>query len=422
MSSYTFDSFLEEGEQPMFDIEGEKKRLLDHMEDLKKMGVEESTFWKKWVEVQEYKSIVAKTNAVKAKIWRPTDIMDVEKTVEEIQNLKPRIFYVDPSPPQRVNPINGKMEDDPIAIRRNETLMEDWLMLRIFCHTMAYDQTPGRFLRFLVIDDVSEQYLGAVSLSNDVMALTCRDNFIGWTHKNRCDDGMLIHSAIGSCIMGTQPFGYNFLGGKLVASLILSKYVRDTWERVVGKKLVGMTTTSLYGPNSMYCGIPYWQGCGTSMGKISLKPDDRFYDIWHARIKETRAEEYARKIDKVDPSKGPITGIKQRILDMIFREVGTSSSKYHHGFERGVYYAPFYEETKSFLSRQIEGEPEKWTLIKRFETDADGMIAWWKPKAIKRYRKLHAENRVKSDILFYNKMIGKDYDEAKSLFLGDVGR
>lgn len=416
----TLDFFSDDGNDF---IEVEKKKLLDHMEFLKNMGVEESTFWKKYQEVNErqYVNILCHADEAKSKIWRPTDINNLEQTVEEIKNLRPRIFYVDPTPPKMISPVTKKLVDDAMAIQRSERWMRDWLLIRVFCHTMAYDQTPGRFLRFLVVDDVSGKYLGATSVSNDVMALTCRDNFIGWSQDNRCKDGMLIHSAIGSCIMGTQPFGYNFLGGKLVASLVLSKHVRDTWERVVGKKLLGMTTTSLYGPNSMYCGIPYWKGCGTSLGKISLKPDDSFYDTWHIIVKRERAAEYADKIEKVDKSKGPITGIKQRILDMIFRHAGTSSAKYHHGFERGVYYSPFYEQTCDFLSRKIEGEPQ-WKLLPRFESDSEGMIKWWREKAIKRYTKLHSENRLKPDVLFYKDMVGLSYEEAKARFFDEVGR
>jgi hypothetical protein len=221
--------------------------------------------------------------------------------------------------------------------------------------------------------------------------------------------------------MGTQPFGYNFLGGKLVATLILSQHVRDTWQEVVGKKLVGMTTTSLYGPNSMYCGIPYWDGCGCSAGKISIKPDDAFYEQWHDYIKKERAEEYSKKIDKEDPSKGPVTGVKQRILEIIFRELGITASKYNHGFERGVYYAAFYDQTKEFLCGTLQDEG-KLTLRKRFETDSKGMIDWWRKKAINRYTKLHAENRLKPEILYYNRLVDLTYEEAKKEYFGEVGR
>jgi hypothetical protein len=387
-------------EEDVFDYEAEKIAFKEHMDKLKGMSVEESVFYKKWIEVQGYRDSMPKAEEVKAKIWRPIDLNDKEKTLQEIRDMKPRIFYVEPT---------------------NKVHMADWLMIRVFCHTMAYDQTPGRFIRFLIIDDTTGKYLGATSISNDVMALTCRDKYIGWTSENRIKDKMLIHSAIGSCIMGTQPFGYNFLGGKLVASLVLSQYVRDTWKRVVGKTLVGMTTTSLYGPNSMYCGIPYWHGCGCSAGKISLKPNDSFYDKWHAYIKDNRTEEYERKTIKKDSKNGPVTGVKQRILEIIFREMGISASKYNHGFERGVYYAPFYDNTKEFLTKQLTDE-SALKLSKKFEKDSAGMIEWWREKALKRYSKLHDESRLKGEILYYNRMADMSYTKAKKEFFSEVGR
>jgi len=388
-------------EQTVFDHEAEKIKFIAHMDKLKTMSVEESVFYKKWVEVKNYRDSASKSEEVKAKIYRPMDITNKEQTLQEIRDMKPRIFYVEPT---------------------NKTHMEDWLMIRIFCHTMAYDQTPGRFIRFLIIDDNTGKYLGATSISNDVMALTCRDKHLGWTTENRIKDKMLIHSAIGSCIMGTQPFGYNFLGGKLIASLVLSKYVRDIWKQVVGKTLVGMTTTSLYGPNSMYCGIPHWHGCGCSAGKISIKPDNSYYEMWHNYIKENRAEEYERKTVKKDGNNtGPVTGVKQRILEIIFRELGIKASKYNHGFERGVYYASFYENTRDFLCKRLTDEAQL-KLTKRFEGDSSTMVEWWRAKAIKRYSKLHDENRLKGDVLYYNTMIDMSYTKANKEFFGEVGR
>lgn len=392
-----FNIFFEED---VFNYNLEKSKFINHMNTLKNMSVQESVFYKKYTEIKNYRDLASKADEVKSKIWKPTDIFNKTQTISQIENLKPRIFYVDPT---------------------NKAHMSDWLLLRIFCHTMAYDQTPGRFLRFLVIDDESQKYLGATSISNDVMALTCRDQYIGWTRDNRVIDKRLIHSAIGSCIMGTQPFGYNFLGGKLIACLTLSKHVRDVWKQVVGKTLVGMTTTSLYGPNSMYCGIPYWHGCGCSKGKIATKPDDVFYDIWHKYIKEHRAEEYAKKLIKENNDSGPVTGAKQRILEIIFRELGISAAKYQHGFERGVYYAPFYENTNNFLCNQTIDDTQL-KLSKRFESDVAGMIDWWKKKAIKRYTNLYDQNRLKDEVLFYNKMMDMTYEQAKEKYFNDVGR
>ena len=39
---------------------------------------------------------------------------------------------------------------------------------------------------------------------------------------------------------------------------------------------------------------------------------------------------------------------------MIFNELGIKLSDYTHGYERGVYYSEFYENTKDFLQNKID--------------------------------------------------------------------
>ena len=50
------------------------------------------------------------------------------------------------------------------------------------------------------------------------------------------------------------------------------------------------------------------------------------------------------------------------------------------------------------------------------------ILEWWKAKAITRYQTLKAENRLKGDILYYNQMIGMDYQTAKNTYFSEVGR
>ena len=47
---------------------------------------------------------------------------------------------------------------------------------------------------------------------------------------------------------------------------------------------------------------------------------------------------------------------------------------------------------------------------------------WWKPKAIRRYTKLHDEGRIKPEKLFYGDIVGKTWEETKEMYLGEVGR
>jgi len=390
-------NFSEFFDVPTFPLEDAKKRLRNNMDMLKAMPVEEQTLYKKFKEINGgYLSKIDQSRIVKAKIWVPTDINNKKLTIEELNNIQPKIRLVE-----------GEVDE------------MDWLMLRVFSHTMQFDQNPGRFLKFLVYDDVTQKYLGAVSLGSDVISISCRDEWIGWDSNAKLG-GKLNNTAIGTCIMATQPFGYNFLGGKLVASMLTTKVVSDAWQKAYGNKLVGLTTTSLYGSASMYNSIPFWKKLGKSRGAVSIKPDDDLYKEWHQYIKEEMADEYNKKITSKDRSSGPATGVKQQIINMIFKLADIKAGDYKHGFERGVYFAPLFENTREFLRGEIE--EKDLVPLEKLKDDAQSVIDWWRPKAISRYEKLVDENRVNGDILYYNELINCTWDQAKQRFLSEVGR
>ena len=390
-----FEDFFEEPDG-LSEYDEMRDGILTNLNRLKHMEVTEHVFYKKHLEVQDYLSFANQSDITKSKIWRPTDINNKQLTISEIEKLEPEIIFVDPD---------------------NETLSVDWLMIRIFVHTMPFDQSPGRFLKFLVRDKVTGQYLGATSIASDVISINVRDQYIGWTTENKLNQGLLNHSAIGSCIMSTQPFGYNFLGSKLVASLVVSSAVRKKWEELYDSKLVGMTTTSLYGTKSFYNGVIYWRKCGASSGKISIKPDDKYYNYFHHYVKKEYAAEYEKKMTQKEGVSGPVTGAKQRVIDMIFRHLKIRQSNYTHGYLRGVYYSSFYDKSLEFL--RGECKLEDLTLKEKF-TDQK-MIDWWRPKAINRYIKLHDAGELLPEVLYYNKMIHESYETNKNRFFSRVG-
>jgi hypothetical protein len=391
-----FEDFFEEPDG-LSEYDEYRDGILDNLNALKNMSVTEHVFYKKHLEVQNYLNFANQSDITKAKIWRPKDINNKEQTIKEIEELQPEIVFVDPE---------------------NEQLAADWLMIRVFVHTMPFDQSPGRFLKFLVRDKVSGQYLGATSVSSDVISINVRDQYIGWTPENKLEQGKLVHSAIGSCIMSTQPFGYNFVGSKLVASLVVSSVVRDKWEELYGTKLVGMTTTSLYGTKSFYNGVIYWKKCGASAGKISIKPDDKYYNYFHQYVKKEYAEEYKKKMTQKEGVSGPVTGAKQRVIDMIFRHLKLKQSNYTHGYNRGVYYSTFYENSLDFFRDKI-GE-EELKLKDKFDGD-EKMIDWWRSKAIARYSKLFDEGKLLPEVTYYNTMINESYERNKDRFFSRVG-
>ena len=397
--------------KPEFIFEDEKRKLIENMDYLMTMSVEEQTLYKKWVELQDESMIRDKSqiSGLYDFQWAPTDINNKEQTIKEIEQLDPYVEIVD---------------DDASAGTK-------WTHLRRMIHTMSWTANPGRNVKIFIKDRTSGKLLGLVSLASDVTSMGVRDKYIGWTKDDKFVKGKLNYTTIASTIVCTQPLGYNFLGGKLTAMMTTVPEVREFWKKKYGQTLIAVGTTSLYGIHSQYNGIPHFKTLGESAGKISLKPDDKFYEPWHQWIKENRLEWYEKAItnDRIREganaetgkgASGPVSGIKQKILSQIFKECGIKQTAYHHGFKRGVYLAMMYENGPEFLRSEIE--ESELVMKKKFTEGTDYINNWWKRHAIKRYSKLYDAGRLKPENLFYLDGISTTWDEFKKQRLSEVGR
>lgn len=397
-----WDTGNEAKKTDVFDFEKNKRELIENLDYLFTMSVQEQTLYKKWLEWNE--DLHASMKLLPAlhqqydKIWQPKDLMDKEGTIEEIQNMQPYVELV------------GEGDE---ATR--------WTYVRKLISSMEFTANPGRNVKGYVKDRVSGKILGVISLGSDITSLGVRDEFIGWTKEDKFNGGKLNCTAIGTSIIATQPLGYNFLGGKLVSALTTSPTFRQEWKEKYGDTLVAVGTTSLYGIHSQYNGIPHFKTLGESKGKISIKPDDKYYDVWHHWLQDNKPDWYRDQIELASADKsGPVSGVKQKILGQIFKELGIKADAYHHGFKRGVYFAPMYENGNDYLCSKIE--EDKLIMKPKFLQGDEYTIKWWKEKAIKRYSKLHEEGRLKPEKLFYADAIGLTWEEMKAKFLADVGR
>lgn len=392
-----------------FDYDKSRSELINNLDTILGMSVQEQTLYKKWVELNEdlhsnYSNLPAYASHYDT-IWKPTDLMNKDLTIKEINSIYPIIEIV-------------KDSDDA----------SKWSDARRMIHTMDFTANPGRNVKIYVRDRESGKLLGLISLGSDITSLGVRDAYIGWNKEDKFVNGKLNNTTIATSIVSTQPFGYNFIGGKLIAALTTSEEIRNHWKDNYGDLLVGVLTTSLYGIHSMYNGIPHFKTLGESKGLISIKPDDKYYDPWHQWLKTTHKDWYdiyiMRERDRNGQSMGydvgPVSSMKQKTLNKIFKELGIKQGAYNHGFKRGVYFAGMYENGNDFLCSKIE---EKHLVMKpKFMQGLDYTMNWWKPKAINRYLKLHSENKLKPETLFYYDVIGMSWEECKEKYLGEVGR
>jgi hypothetical protein len=153
------------------------------------------------------------------------------------------------------------------------------------------------------------------------------------------DNKMINHIANGTTIVPTQPLGFNFLGGKLIACMVVSPQTTERWFSKYKDRLIGITTTGLYGTYSQYTRIPLWKKLSRSLGDVYITPDDRVYDFWRGWLKENHSEKYKELQSKSGP--------KQKHLNEIYRLLGLNLSNLKHQFERGVFFAPLYKNGNS---------------------------------------------------------------------------
>lgn len=155
----------------------------------------------------------------------------------DIKNIKPKLVPV---------------------LNKNLNSLFNWIK---FHWSIPISAGYGRRLRYIVMDREHSAVIGIIGLADPVYGLKDRDHFIGWTPKTR--QSMLKH-VMDAFVLGAVPPYSQVLGGKLVASLLMSTRIRsDFRSKYMGKKtlisdeifdgkLAAITTASALGKSSLY--------------------------------------------------------------------------------------------------------------------------------------------------------------------------
>lgn len=375
------------------------------------MPTEEYILWQKWEEVNDMYPMqrsglfdewaytnskhAALITSLRTKLW-DGDYKDVE----------PELIYV--------------------ADGMYKSLQDHWTALRVLIHTQQHSGSIGRTLNYLVRDKKTQKYLGVISIASDFLDITCRDAYVCWTRAQRTKEQRIQHTAVCSTIVPVQPFGYNFVGGKLLALLCLSDVVQNQWQTSYKSKLVGLTTTSLYGKNkgghgmSQYDRLKYWKKMGYSKGSSPYRMSVETKKIVYDWSKEHYPEDYFRHNVATDEYGDPLLRDRQnRFQQRMYRNLKISGDDYKSNHDRGVYFAELYTNTKEFLRDEIK-EKE---LVSVGEYSVASLTDLWKSKyAEKRFKSLQQTNRVSRTSLYYSNMSEMTWEEAKTYYLPDVGR
>ena len=405
---------------PDIDTDVLKEALIKDLSYVSSMNVKEYTLYQKWCEVKDRYPTV-ETNSffddkpamqkpeqgvviqeVKNNFWLPED-------PEEYLELEPELIWTDGA---------------EIQSHTNAKGSEIWNALRTFLSTMKNNSNIGRNLNFLIRDKKTKKWLGVTCMSSDFLDLTPRDEFIGWD-RTRKTQKMINHTCIGSTIVPIQPLGYNLVGGKLLALLCLSDTVEKTWEYQYKDKLIGVTTTSLYGktkeiPLSQYDRLKHWKKMGWTAGSVSYEPTKPTRMMIQNWLKKNHTykyfEWYVAKKDTGQPHK---RDHRNRSHTFTYNKLGIDKKLIKSDHARGIYFGELYENTREFLREEIEQDK----LIRKFDNSTQALTELWKNKyAKKRLASLKKQGRVSTETHFYDDIIYLSWEETKTKYLPQVGR
>ena len=106
------------------------------------------------------------------------------------------------------------------------------------------DENPGKTLKLVVKETNTNTIVGFIRYGSPLINSKPRNDFLGGIPDL---DIFNKRAIMGFNIVPVQPFGYNCLGGKLLALMCISHFARETLNEVFEKDIALFETTSLYG-------------------------------------------------------------------------------------------------------------------------------------------------------------------------------
>lgn len=299
--------------------------------------------------------------------WTFNNLEDFEGCIQQLKNIKPCVITAD----------------------------HRWVHYRRLISSAEYSSGLGRGMRFFVIDKNTDKLLGLIEVKSDFKNVKSRDEYIGWDNELKNLHHKLNNVAILSTLIPTPEFGFNVLGGKLIAFLSLSDVVRDYWKTKYNNVLEGVSTTSLYGHNkngSIYTGNNYYKSLGHSNGDVVFTLPKKLF----SKLSKIMSYQFRDYVEKINSGSNP----KQRLMDFILKKYNISRKISTHGFRRGVYWCSFYNESIDHLNNRSLDE-----YTPRFDYTVEEIFEKWLPKSLNRFEKLFNENRLTTKFKTYEKLI-----------------
>lgn len=264
----------------------------------------------------------------------------------------------------------------------------------------------GKSIRLALKETTTNKFVGLIRLGSPIINCKPRNLLFGKPFANYSELAASFNRSVimGFAIVPIQPFGFNYLGGKLLAAICCSHEIRQMIDKKYGTTICMFETTSLYGSSksvSQYDGMEvYLKYKGTTESNFIPVPFGNSY------------EELKNIMNSIDDSiilkEGSSKKLKSmnRIISFVNNNLTDSEQKQRfssivsHAIsltERKRYYVSNYgfKNSIDYILNNAD------SLISSESYDRfylDNIVSWWKNKAEKRYNSLKEQSRLKTTI------------------------
>jgi hypothetical protein len=334
-----------------------------------------------------------------------------DEKLKSLENLETSLF-----PPEDDLFSDFSMHPNDMDIEVCEIPNNTWETLLSITSSHVNKAPVGKNIQLAVKEKNTGKILGFIRLGSPVIYMKPRNEMLGqvWIQNPDTSKRFNESTIMGFVIVPAQPFGFNYLGGKLLAAICTTHTVREIVNKKYNSNICLFETTSLYGTAKT---VSQYDG---------MKPLIRFKGLTES--------------DMVPMMHGPryITlkdYVENRVGDLLAGDTSTTSRKLRT-------FTKIISLTKAALKGTTEGEAFHLTIEnaksltekKRYyvsdygysnmvdfmacKTDKllpgenyhkhelDNIVSWWKSKAINRYETLKTEGRLRTELEIWTS--GKD--------------
>jgi hypothetical protein len=272
----------------------------------------------------------------------------------------------------------------------------------------------GRQVRLAVIEKNTKKYVGFLRLGSPVINMKPRNEMLGQVFTQQKEWGTRFNNSamMGFVIVPSQPFGFNYLGGKLLAGICTSHEVREIVNKKYAMNLCLFETTSLYGSSktvSQYDGMkPFIRFKGLTdsdfVPMMHGKPYEDLRNFVESKVGEIVEEDVSSKKLKttmriIALTKAALKGSSEAaaFMETIENAKGLTEKKRYYVSDYGF----------SNMIDYVNCKTDKLSPGENYEKHhLSNLIQWWKNKASNRYDTLKTEGRLRTELEVWTS--GKD--------------